>query len=208
MLYSKKYNLLFVAVPKTGTTTFTSALGEVLEAERNVVRFDETGIRCGEHDSLSDIADHVGWDRVKGMTIVGAVRNPWDRLVSSYHFYRNGRVVTRVLQGKQRSVMAILNVIAAKLLPFSLWLRIYRTETCHSYFRDPSGEFRADHLLHLETFDEDVAKLLEVLGLPAVELQKQNESSRTHYRDYYSDRAQEIVARRFAEDVAAFNYSF
>lgn len=208
MLYSKKYNLLFVAVPKTGTTSFTSALGAMLDAERNLVCVDGADIRCGEHDSLAGIIDRVGWNRVKDMTIVGAVRNPWDRLVSSYHFYRNGRVVSRILRGEQRKLMAILNVIAAKVLPFSLWIRFYRTKTCYSYLKDQSGELRVDHLLHLETFKEDVAKLSKVLSLPSVELPEHNKSLRTHYRDYYSVRTQRLVAKKFAEDVTAFDYSF
>jgi hypothetical protein len=102
MLYSEKYNLLFIAVPKTGTTSFTSALGEVIESRRNVVIVDGVEVPCGEHDSLADVAARVGWDKVTEMTVVGAVRNPWDRLVSSYHFYRNGRVVSRVFQGSRR----------------------------------------------------------------------------------------------------------
>jgi len=208
MLYSEKFNLLFIAVPKTGTTSFTSALGDVIESRRNAIVVDGVEVHCGEHDSLADIASRIGWDKIQSMIVVGAVRNPWDRLVSSYHFYRNGRVASRVFKGKQTNPMAILNVIAAKLLPFPLWLRLYRTHTCYHYLQAPSGGLHVDYLLHLESFEEDVSKLCEVLNLKPVEVHHQNKSSRNDYREYYTEATRKHVAHRFADDVKAFNYIF
>lgn len=208
MLYSKKYNLLFVAVPKTGTTSFTSALGDVLESERNIVTVGEAKVRCGEHDTLAEIAEKVGWDAVRNMVVVAAVRNPWDRLVSSYHFYRSGRVTKLVLSGKQRNPMAILNVLAARLLPFTIWVRLYRTKTCSCYLKDSEGALRIDHLLRLEYFEQDVAELCKALGLAPVALQQKNRSPRTHYREYYTPASQRLVAQRFSEDVEAFDYTY
>lgn len=208
MLYSPKYNLLFVAVPKTGTTSFTRALGNVLEARRNVLDADGADLEFGEHDPLSVVASKSGWERVDGMMVVGAVRNPWDRLVSSYHFYRNGRVAGLVLRGKQRSPMAILNVIAAKLMPFSIWVRFYRTKSCYSYLSDKDGRLRANFVMRMETLGDDVKALCDRLGIERVELSHDNQSSRSGYRTYYSDTTRKLVEHRFQDDVRAFDYSF
>lgn len=165
-------------------------------------------IKCGEHDTLKQIAASVGWEYIKEMKVVATVRNPWDRLVSSYHFYRNGRVVERIFKGKQRNPMAILNVFAAKVLPFSLWVRLYRSKSCLDYLKSPEGNLRVDYLLRLENFEEDVESFRTNLGLPKVLLEEKNKSQRQHYCDYYNASTKKIVEYRYADDIAAFKYNF
>lgn len=208
MLYSEKYNLLFIAVPKTGTTSFTSTLSETLETERNVVCVNGSSFVCGEHDTLLQIAERVVWDSVKNMTVVGAVRNPWDRLVSSYHFYRNGRVFKLVSAGKQKNLKAIINVIAARFLPFSIWLRLYRTKSCLSYLVDTKGDLAVNYVLRLEAFSEDIRSLCEKIGIPETELTHQNKSSRSNYQSYYTDSTRKLVERMFKDDIETFGYRF
>lgn len=208
MLYSEKYKLLFVAVPKTGTTSFTRALSGVLKARRNVVTINEQEFLCGEHDSIAQIAAKIGWDEVYKMTVVCAARNPWDRLVSSYHFYKNGRVSALVMQGKRRNPKAILNVVAAKLLPFSIWLWLYRTKSCYSYMVNEANEMQADFVMRMEELSEDVDKLCHDLGISGVQLSHENMSKRDKYRTYYKKSTRKLVERRFKDDIKTFNYTF
>jgi hypothetical protein len=208
MVYSGKHKLLFVSVPKTGTTSLTASLVERLEGRRNQVPKGDGWVAVGEHWTLAQIAEVVGWDALNDVHIVGGVRNPWDRLVSSYNFYKNGRVAKLVLAGKRRNPKAVLNVFMAKLLPFECWLRLYRTDPCFEYLSDVDGNLRADTVIHIETMNEDVEALCQKLGVTSFEPEVVNASTRKPYKEYYSGKSQKLIARRFVEDIEHFNYNF
>lgn len=208
MVYSEKYKLLFVSVPKTGTTSLTAALVERLEGRRNQICKEGEWLDIGEHWTLAQIAEVVGWDFLEKVYVVGGVRNPWDRLVSSYNFYKNGRAARLVASGKQRNPITVLNVMLAKLLPFNLWLRLYRTGTCFSYLCDASGELRADFVLRVECMNEDVEGLCKKINLTPFEPSVSNASKHKPYREYYTPSSQEVVFQRFRSDVENFNYKF
>ena len=208
MVYSEKYKLLFVSVPKTGTTSLTASLVERLDGRRNQVFKGNTWLSVGEHWTLAQIAEVVGWELLEDVHIVGGVRNPWDRLVSSYNFYKNGRASKLVLSGKQRNSMAVFNVIMAKLLPFEIWLRFYRTGNCFDYLCDSSGKLRADTVIRIENMNDDVEALCQKLGVDSFEPAVANASTRKPYREYYSSKAQNMVAGRFRADLENFDYEF
>ena len=208
MVYSEKYKVLFVSVPKTGTTSLTASLVERIEGRRNQVPKGDTWVSVGEHWTLKQIAEVIGWDALNDVHIVGGVRNPWDRLVSSYNFYKNGRVAKLVRAGKQRNPKAIFNVMMAKLLPFKYWLRLYRTGACFEYLCDGDGTLRADTVIRIESMNEDVEALCQKLNVASFEPAVVNASSRKPYEEYYSSETRNIIARRFKADLEHFNYSF
>lgn len=207
LIYSEKYKVLFISVPKTGTTSLTAPLMERLEGRRNMIPKGNEWVTVGEHSTLSQIAALVGWDKLKDVTIIGGVRNPWDRVVSAYNFYCNGRVVQRVKAGKRKNIKAILKVLLAKALPFSLWVYIYKTPNCFDYLCDDSGELRA-YIIHLENMNMEVPKVCEKLGIPPFTPGKENVSSRKPYKSYYNSRTEALVMKRFNKDVNTFDYGY
>lgn len=178
----------------------------LLEAKRN--RFGPDQIPCGEHDSLIEIAEKVGWGALEDLRIIGGSRNPWDRTVSAYHFYKNGRVARKVKTGKRRSFRAVTNVLAANLLPFKIWIYFYKPRSCRSYLVNRSRDLMASKVIRLESFQDDVGRLLDELNLSSVEMVKTNESERSDYRRYFNGRTRNLVARRFKDDIEAFGYEF
>lgn len=208
MIYSEKNNVLFVSVPKTGTTSLTSPLLKCLEGRRNEVRkANGTWAKVGEHFTLCEIAARVGWDALEGTLIIGGVRNPWDRVASAYNFYRNGRVVQRVKVGKQRNYKAVVNVLLAKALPFSLWVYLYRTRCCYHYLCDESGELVAK-IIHLENMANDLSKVLDSMGVASFTPGKENASTRKPYNNYYNKRTRALIEKRFSKDIDAFGYKY
>ena len=69
MVYSEKYKVLFVSVPKTGTTSLTASLVERLEGRRNQVPKGDTWVSVGEHWTLKQIAEVIGWDALNDVHI-------------------------------------------------------------------------------------------------------------------------------------------
>lgn len=126
------------------------------------------------------------------------VRNPWDRLVSLYHFRGGtdpagmGPWLEKVLRVEARE---------GRQIPFPCW----------DYVSDEDGvESIVNFVGRYETLAEDFAKLRATLALPAVELPRANARRRAapSYQDYYTSALRDFVADRYESDVAHFGYTF
>ncbi len=143
----------------------------------------------------------------------GFVRNPWDRLVSAYHYLSQG--------GKRGVGTKDHNWFLANIAQYRdfeqfvhEWVNEANIRTGvhfipQSYFLcDPeSGEVMVDFVGRYETLARDFEHVRSRLGSQA-ELAVRNPSSRGSYRDYYTPDMIEIVAKAYATDTGTFNYGF
>lgn len=131
------------------------------------------------------------FDRFRKVTIV---RNPWDREVSLYYWH------TRDIADKP---------------PFDRFVRRRLSDPERKTYKIYSidGRVVADTILRYETLQEDFAAFVGSLGLPeppALPRAKGNirPGATRNYRELYDLAAQDIVARRYAREIAAFGYTF
>lgn len=104
MIYSPDRGYLFIHIPKTGGTSLALALEE--KAARDDVMAGDTpkaqkrkrrlkGLpargRLWKHSTLADLDGWLGAEALSTLHIFTIVRNPWDRLVSYYHWLREQR---------------------------------------------------------------------------------------------------------------------
>jgi len=157
--------------------------------------------RLWKHSTLADIEGLVSRDEMREMLCFTLVRNPWDRIVSYYHWLK--------VQNFEHPAVA-----TAKTLGFSDFLRApavagpIKTHPYESYLRASDGRAREALYIRLEHFAEDAAPLMEHLGFE-LELPRANASAREDdYRRYFSADDSEVVAELCAEDIEKFNYSF
>lgn len=71
----------------------------------------------------------------------------------------------------------------------------------------PSGDFITDFIGRYEQLRQDWQLVCRSVGIQA-ELPHLNRSGRRHYRHYYDGRLRRKVARRFAEEIDVFKYTF
>ncbi len=215
MIISRGRRYIFVHIPKTGGTSLAQALearamkddiliGDTPKAvkRRRRLRDLKPSGRLWKHSRLADILGVVSPREMEEFFILTLVRNPWDRLVSYYHWLRE--------QSFDHPAVRL-----AHALPFSDFLR--HEETLHSigpahyasYVRLPDGRERCDLFARIEHFDEDIAPFEAHLGFSLAPLERINSSPRKRdYRQYYSDSDAEYVARLCARDIARFGYAF
>ncbi|KNG94164.1 sulfotransferase family 2 domain-containing protein [Pseudaestuariivita atlantica] len=213
MIISPGRRYIFVHAPKTGGTAMALALeeramkddiliGDTPKAlkRRNRLKGISVPGPLWKHSTLADVDGLVTRDMAAAFFIFTLVRNPWDRLVSYYHWL-------------QAQDFAHVAVDLAKELPFREFVadRIiaasFRNAPAASYVTDAAGHCRA-HFVRLEHLDTDLAPVAAHLGFP-VELSRANASARHRdYRRYYDYATAELVADICAEDIAAFGYSF
>ena len=215
MIISRGRRYIFVHIPKTGGTALSLALearamkDDILigdtpkaRARRARVKALKAAGRLWKHSTLADIDGVVSLAELEGLFLVTLVRNPWDRVVSYYHWLRvQGFTHPAVGLAKAHDFSGFLNhpqmQMALRLWPYG------------AYLRDAMGLERPAHFLRLEHLAEDIAPFEAHLGFRLMPLGRANESDRQRdWRGYYSDADATLLADLCAEDIARFGYAF
>jgi hypothetical protein len=214
MIISPGRQFIFVHIPKTGGTALAMALegraraddillGDTPKAQRRKHRLKgvQARGRLWKHATLADIDGLVSAAQIAESFCFTLVRNPWDRMVSYYHWLR--------VQGFDHPAVAL-----AKALDFSGFLNHPQTLASlrawpyGRYMKDVGGVERCQAFIRLEHFDADAAPLWAHLGF-RLTLERVNASVRdANYRRYYNDSDANLLAEYCAQDIKRFGYSF
>jgi chondroitin 4-sulfotransferase 11 len=134
------------------------------------------------------------------------VRNPWDYVVSMYHYLRQALPDKQSFLNRDHPDLAYL---VRQCGTFEDWIRLLPMfePDMTSFLVDDDGNEIVDDVGRYENLEEDFARLCERVGITA-QLPRLNTSSRGTYRDYYTAETKALVARHFSRDIERFNYSF
>ncbi|CAM3643897.1 sulfotransferase family 2 domain-containing protein [Phaeobacter inhibens] len=214
MILSPGRSYVFVHIPKTGGTALSLALearamaddlmlGDTPKASkrRRRLRGVKTRGRLWKHSTLADIDGLVPEAQLCGLFAFTLVRNPFDRVLSLYHWLRE--------QSFNHP-----SVPLAKALGFADFachpeiLAAFRSNPARAYMRRADGMEQCACYIRLEHFAKDAAPLFEHLGFE-LHLPVANASDRPRgWQAAYTDAARRAVAEACAEDLAQFEYSF
>ena len=214
MIISPGRSFIFVHIPKTGGTSLALALegramkddimlGDTPKALKRRKRLKGAAARgrLWKHSTLADIEGLVSREAIAGMFNFTIVRNPWDRMVSYYHWLRQQSFEHAAVQkAKAMDFSAFLN---DRLIGESV-----RQFPARSYLCDGEGTERATLYIRLEHFEKDAEPLWDHLGF-RLDLPHANASERrADYRSYYSALDSRRLGEIAAEDVTRFGYEF
>ena len=158
--------------------------------------------RLWKHSTLADIAGLATDEDIASFFTVTLVRNPWDRVVSYYHWLREQNFAhPAVGLAKSHDFSGFLNhaqtITALTLWPFT------------AYLRDRFGQERASLYARLEQIDHDLAPFEAHLGFRLTPLLRVNSSDRSRdWRGFYSADDAALVGRISADDIRRFGYRF
>ncbi|SIS81021.1 sulfotransferase family 2 domain-containing protein [Phaeovulum vinaykumarii] len=214
MIVSHGRRYIFVHVPKTGGTALAVALearamaddilvGDTPKARRRKRRLEgvETRGRLWKHSTLSDGIGLYTEAQARGYFVFTLVRNPWDRLVSYYHWLRDQRFTHPAVDlARALPFPAFLNAFDTRAAiaanPYTSYVRLGREACCNLFIR-------------LEHLEEDLEPLAAHLGFRPGPIERINASARGRdWRPYYSDKDAEMVGLLCGGDIARFGYQF
>lgn len=214
MIISPARKFIFVHIPKTGGTSLALALearahrddvliGDTPKAIRRKARIKTLAAkgRLWKHSTLSDLDGALPLSELDEMFVFTLVRNPWDRMVSYYHWLRD--------QSFDHPAVTL-----AKATSFEAFVLHPDTEAslrahpAARYVTDAAGVERCSAYVRLEHLAEDLAPVETHLGF-RLDVPHANASDRPRdYRGAYSDQTAAAVAEMCADDIARFRYRF
>jgi len=215
MIISRGRHYILVHIPKTGGTALTLALeararaDDILigdtpkaRARRGRLQGVQAAGRLWKHATLADIDGLVTRDEVATFFNLTLVRNPWDRVVSYYHWLRVQNFAhPAVGLARTTGFSSFLNhpqIMAA----LSRW-------PAAAYMRDATGIERATLYARSEHLPEDLALFEAHLGFRLPPLARVNPSDRPRdWRPFYSDADAACLAALCAPDILRFGYGF
>jgi len=199
----------FIHIPKTAGSSFEQWCYDNIEYDRQQ-----------KHCTLLD-AKNIWPDLGTTFTFV---RNPFDRMVSLFHFIGQRAVERIEMRSKgirtkkstnQKDDLLIANYYNLGFEnwlvehsqnihnPFDLGIWMYERKTPMVYWTNNN----IDIVIKVEEF-ADKFKILESLFNRKIELQHLNKTSRKNYKEYYNNNTKSIIENIFKEDLETFGYEF
>jgi sulfotransferase famil protein len=215
MIISRGRRYIFVHIPKTGGTSLALALeskamkddiliGDTPKAKKRKKRLKEVKSegRLWKHSRLVDVYGLISQADMEDFFVFTLVRNPWDRLVSYYHWLRDQTFEAQAVKLAQEHDFS-------DFLNHRHTIGSVRNSPDQVYVSDRAGVDLCDLYIRFEHLDEDLAKLETYLGFRLLPLEITNQSQRDRdYRGYYSDKDARLVGEICAADILRIGYRF
>ena len=163
-------------------------------------------------------SDYIKWDiHPKHSTIIEnrtpmfsftVVRNPWDRMVSLYHYFKN----IAVHEGSQ--FLKLNQVDMSKYPPFHEWiLQINTFKIPPDYWFNGATaqqewlDIKVDLVIRYENLTEEFKQVQDVFKCD-IPLPHIYASGRGNYSEYYTDESKKFVEQLCQADIDLWKYSF
>jgi hypothetical protein len=156
-------------------------------------------IEVGYHSTLAEL------NAPNDYTTIAVVRNPWDRMISFYHYWKWRERVLDLdfdywIKNIHKMELSHDKSKPNKLLRNQYWFTPSTPQTIWIH-KDPTL------LLRFEDMKQNEEVLQELVDCD-VPIPKLNATVHNHYTEYYTDETRKIVDRLFALDIERWNYTF
>jgi chondroitin 4-sulfotransferase 11 len=147
------------------------------------------------------------------------VRNPWDKVVSFYHYHRRRKWElfpwTVETEPDFTTFLQRLFVDNNGALAHEIFQKRSGASTHHLRLRNsldwvtgPDGRILVDFIGRVENLQDDFDQICDRIGIRRRRLPHANRSTHKPYWEYYDDVSRDIVAGRFQRDIDYFGYRF
>lgn len=201
-MISHKHKYIFIHIPKCAGSSIERILlrhehvtcnwnhrfplQTLSPEDKNEYKLD---INSQQHAPLNDFSE-VTQQKYFCFTVV---RNPWDKLVSSWLYHKKNKQYQHSLK----------HFITSKNIGYKkTCVEPYHLNTqCSFINKNMDAVYRFEHI------NQDFKLLQEKLKIGA-QLPHNNKTQHKHYTEYYDEETREIVARRYVEDIECFGYEY
>ena len=199
--------IIYVHIPKTGGTSIRKLLvnlknNDVLNNDKKKYYYCEELKRrkiSSIHGKARDYLEFIEQDLWSKSLKFASVRNPWDLMVSSYHWWlQNGNKFNRL----KNMYLDISKMNFEEYLKSSYGANMINecVGNIEDWFLDKDKNLILDGLVRLEHFENDFLKLIQKSNKKIYnfsDLPKENVTKRKEYQFYYNNHTSLLVEERF-----------
>ena len=162
------------------------------------IKIQPTSSNFDVHISAKDIRKKIGEEQYTKFFKFAFVRNPWDRLVSTYEY---------ILQSRAHPQHNLVKAAGG----FENFVEYETRSSNQGEFQkgritDEKGDIIVDFIGRYESLSLDFMKICKVLGINE-ELPHVNASKRRRpYLQYYNSKTLNLVAEKFRDEIELFGY--
>jgi hypothetical protein len=156
------------------------------------------------HKTAQVAREQIGSEQWQNQFTFSFVRNPWDRVVSQYHY--------RLTINKTN--------LASDKISFNDWVKLTYQNKDSVYYDKPllfmqqidwlvdaDSTILVDFIGRFENLESDFRYVCKQINHP-YNLLHLNSTIHDNYKQYYNDESVDIVRRYFINDIRIFNYMF
>ena len=141
-------------------------------------------------------------------------RNPYDRLVSAFHFLKQGGMNQKDAEWSKQHLQDIDNFSEfmnklANLKNFrNIVLQQVHFVPQHYFIVDLNGKIGCDFIGQFENFNNDFSLICRKQKIQRNPEQHNNSGRKKEYKEYYSEKDIETAQSMYKKDLELFNYKF
>jgi len=214
-MISDRFNFIFFHVPKAAGSSIISGFREnfqdsiiVNEKNTKLVNFLKTNNykNWPNHTKCQIIRKFLGEVEFDKYFKFAFVRNPFDKLVSIYHYVKQKEA--KIFEGKIESLPKFnQSIINSK--SFEHWIKDSNLgDTQYDFLTSNAGELLVNYVGKTEYIQADLSYVYGLLNISNMYVSKLNASKRKDYRKYFDTEAVEIIRRKFKNDIYFWGYDF
>jgi len=214
---SRKLNFIFIHIPKTAGSSIGDPSYKKFR-KGSLIQYLEDGDEAHQgHIKAIDLKKKVKepWQDFFKFCFV---RNPWDRLVSAYSFYKQSVSSVSSLISftqeyyKRHTVLGQQISKCQDFREFCLNMQNYELdlhfEPQLNFITDTENNVLVDFIGRFENLKGDLEKICDRIKIPQIELPHYRKTKRKDFKIYYDDETKEIVSKKYQNDIEFLNYSF
>lgn len=188
-MFIKNKNILFIHIPKNAGNSIRQSIETYNEC-----------MQLTAHARITKLKQEINSN---AMTFA-VIRNPWDRLVSSFHYIKkggSGNVWDLKCQEKIKEYLTFKSFIKGRGI---LKVKNDTHFVSQSWFIDEP----LDCTISYENLSVSYGQFVSENNLKVKPLCKINQSNHKHYKQYYDQEMIQIVRDIYKEDVEKFKYEY
>ena len=205
MRISHKHKFVYIAIPKTGSTSVRFALTNY---------YDIKSVECKNspyfhHVTADVLKKHFdekkwNWDDYFKFSFV---RNPWEREVSNYEYKRKSKYIwEKYKEGNENHYQECCELLEKYPTFKSL---VMSTEiTYDRFYIDDNNNDLLDFVGRCEDMQVNLDYICNKLQIPKINLPHKNKSEHKHYSEYYDEESKKYIENLYSYAIERFGYKF
>lgn len=138
------------------------------------------------------------WDKYYSFAIL---RNPWDRVVSFYHF---GLSNSKSIWSKWAKSKDFESFVKCEEV-----IKLLKQYNFYNFVCNKNGDSLINKIIKLENINNELPLLLKSLNINLkIDIPKLNSTQRSDYRNYYNDDTINLIKQYFHSDIEFGKYTF